>query len=166
MPLELHIGFDGQDAITRQYNAAIIRQASQAGLTAAVIQAETEMVDAATRIVYSRPEGSRKRTGAYRASLGGGQGHIREIREGFARVGTNIFYAHFLEEGTKAHTIRPRSAKVLKFRGRGGKMVYAREVHHPGTPALHVLGTALSQGGPRINRAFTTAFMARIERAI
>lgn len=165
MPLELHIGFEGQAAIERQYSAAIIRQAQQIAMQAAVIQTETEMVDAATRIIYSRPENGRKRSGFYRGSLGaGGRGHIREVRPDYARVGTNIFYAQWIEEGTKAHIIRPRNAKVLKFKGRGGKTVYAREAHHPGTPAFHVLATALNQGGPRINRAYTQAFMARLER--
>lgn len=166
MPLSIGIGFGGQAAIERQYRASVVQQARLAAMQAAVLQTETEMVDAATRIIYSRPEKGRKRSGFYRGSLGaGGRGHIRDIRPDMGRVGTNLFYAGWLEDGTKAHIIRPRNAKVLKFKGRAGKMVYAKQVHHPGTPAFHVLGTALSQGAARINKAYTLAFMARLERA-
>ncbi len=41
----------------------------------------------------------------------------------------------FVEEGTRAHVIRPRRAGgVLVFES-GGETVYARVVHHPGTTA-------------------------------
>lgn len=40
----------------------------------------------------------------------------------------------FAERGTRAHIIRPRTAKVLRFRI-GSRVVYARQVNHPGTPA-------------------------------
>lgn len=159
MPFQLDVTFEGLDAIRRQFNPAVLEHAEQQGLTAALIQTETEMVNAATRIIYARPEGSRKRTGLYRASLGSGAaGHIREQGKGYARVGTNLFYAEWLEDGTKPHVIRPRNAKTLRFKGRSG-IVFAKVVHHPGTPAFHVLGTALTQGGPRINEAFLRAYM-------
>jgi hypothetical protein len=35
--------------------------------------------------------------------------------------------------GSMPHIIRPRKAKVLRFRGRGGGVVFARKVNHPGT---------------------------------
>lgn len=52
-------------------------------------------------------------------------------------------YAAYVELGTKPHVIRPRNRKVLAWPAggarlsgsarRGGKMAFARVVHHPGT---------------------------------
>lgn len=39
--------------------------------------------------------------------------------------------AKFTNDGTRPHKIRPRNAKVLRFKYRG-RIVYAREVNHPG----------------------------------
>lgn len=39
----------------------------------------------------------------------------------------------FLIEGTRPHLIRPRNGRVLRFMGRGGGVVFARLVRHPGT---------------------------------
>jgi len=41
-------------------------------------------------------------------------------------------YAGFIEYGTRAHVIRPRRKKFLRFRV-GGRVVFARKVNHPGT---------------------------------
>lgn len=43
-------------------------------------------------------------------------------------------------EGTGPHEIRPRTARVLRFRPKGTTMfVFARKVHHPGTRANRFL---------------------------
>jgi hypothetical protein len=55
-------------------------------------------------------------------------------------------YALYVHEGTRAHDIRPRNAKVLAFPGagsatlsgrprKGGKIIFAKRVRHPGTKA-------------------------------
>jgi hypothetical protein len=41
-------------------------------------------------------------------------------------------HARFVAEGTRAHIIRPRRMKVLRFKV-GGVTVFAPIVHHPGT---------------------------------
>lgn len=51
-------------------------------------------------------------------------------------------HAGFIEEGTSPHIIRPRRASILAF-DVGGRRVFAREVHHPGTRAHHVVREAL-----------------------
>jgi HK97 gp10 family phage protein len=60
-------------------------------------------------------------------------------------------YAGYVEFGTAPHEIRPKTAKALRFTV-GGKVVFARVVHHPGTrPAYYVAGAFeqwLSQLGP------------------
>lgn len=48
----------------------------------------------------------------------------------------------FVLHGTKPHTIRPRSRKMLRFES-GGKTVFARVVHHPGTKPNNFLLAAL-----------------------
>lgn len=47
---------------------------------------------------------------------------------------SQTYKMHFLEEGTVAHKIRAKRAKVLKFKG-----FSAKEVNHPGTRATHIL---------------------------
>lgn len=60
------------------------------------------------------------------------------------RIGTNVKYARAIHDGTRPHTIRPRRAGgVLRFPGRGGQIVYARSVQHPGTRARPFLRDAL-----------------------
>lgn len=49
------------------------------------------------------------------------------------RVGTNVFYAIYVHEGTgiygpKGVPIRPQRAKMLSWKTKGGKRVYARQV--------------------------------------
>jgi hypothetical protein len=47
-------------------------------------------------------------------------------------VGTNASYARPVHEGSRPHTIRPRRARVLRFK-KGGETIFARFVRHPGT---------------------------------
>lgn len=51
----------------------------------------------------------------------------------------------YVIKGTRKHIIRPRRRKVLKFRV-GGRTVFARVVHHPGTKANDFLTKALRMG--------------------
>lgn len=48
-----------------------------------------------------------------------------------------------VNDGTRPHIIRPRQAKALKFKI-GGRTVYAKVVHHPGTRANPFLDKALA----------------------
>ena len=91
--------------------------------------------------------------------------------EGSITVGYNTPYARYVHDGTAAHIILPRLAKVLAFppsgaRGvyRGGQrvglvefggrksvvpLVFARAVHHPGTKAQPYLADAVTESQPR-----------------
>jgi hypothetical protein len=61
-----------------------------------------------------------------------------------ARIGTDVEYALSVEFGSKPHVIRPNGHPFLKFPdGRTGGDVFAREVHHPGTPEQPFLRPAL-----------------------
>lgn len=73
---------------------------------------------------------------------------------GFRPKATIIFdvdYAAFVNDGTRPHIIRPRTAKALRFTV-GGRVVYAKVVNHPGTRAKPFLDRALREvigGVPR-----------------
>lgn len=60
-----------------------------------------------------------------------------------ARIGTDVDYALSVEFGSKPHIIRPNGHPFLKFPGRDGEDVFAREVHHPGTPEQPFMRPAL-----------------------
>lgn len=51
-------------------------------------------------------------------------------------------YAQAVNDGTRPHIIRPKNAKALRFRV-GGRVVYAKVVHHPGTRPNPFLDRAL-----------------------
>ncbi|UJE15677.1 hypothetical protein SEA_LIGMA_22 [Gordonia phage Ligma] len=59
-------------------------------------------------------------------------------------VTAHAHYAAAVHEGTRPHIIRPRNASVLKF-DVGGRTIFAREVHHPGTRARPFLRNAAEQ---------------------
>ncbi|MCX5326277.1 hypothetical protein [Streptomyces sp. NBC_00120] len=51
----------------------------------------------------------------------------------------------YVLDGTRPHIIRPRRKKALRF-DVGGRTVFAKVVHHPGTKPNDFLGKALRQG--------------------
>lgn len=55
-------------------------------------------------------------------------------------------YALYVNEGTRAHEIRPRIKRVLRFYWRRvGSVVIASRVHHPGTKATHFIDKHLPE---------------------
>ena len=56
----------------------------------------------------------------------------------------DVDYAAAVNDGTRPHEIRPRNAQALRFRI-GGRVVYARVVHHPGTRPNPFLDRALRE---------------------
>ncbi|EGP4894215.1 HK97 gp10 family phage protein [Enterococcus faecium] len=42
-------------------------------------------------------------------------------------------YVAYYYYGTKPHVIRAKKGKMLRFRGKDGKIHYKKQVHHPGT---------------------------------
>ena len=66
-------------------------------------------------------------------------GPYAEVTAGVPGITTYLGYHH---DGTPAHTIRARRRKTLRFVS-GGRVVYARQVRHPGTKGTHFLTHAL-----------------------
>ena len=57
-----------------------------------------------------------------------------------------VIQAATTDKGARAHIIRPRRARVLRFySAKAGGIVFAREVHHPGNAAQHWWGPGLKR---------------------
>lgn len=59
-------------------------------------------------------------------------------------VDTSVAYALFVNEGTAPHDIYPKTARALRFTV-GGRTVYAKHVHHPGTQGTHYIEQSIEQ---------------------
>lgn len=72
-----------------------------------------------------------------------------------AGVEAHAEYAMFVHEGTRPHTIMPRNVKVLAWKPRGGDVVYAKHVNHPGTKAQPWLRLSAQVASSRHGFAFS-----------
>lgn len=68
------------------------------------------------------------------------RGYVRLTADNiYISVGTADQIFKFVDEGTKAHIIRPVKAKMLHWvDASSGEDRFAMEVHHPGTQAQHI----------------------------
>jgi phage gpG-like protein len=84
-------------------------------------------------------------------------------------VNDSVRYAAILEHGgsTPPHDIVPDKAKALAFAA-GGRSVFARAVHHPGSrfPARPYLASALSDEADKIAAALKLAAITAAREAI
>jgi len=58
--------------------------------------------------------------------------HYRGVKGQYLWIGSKEKHAYMHHEGTRPHIITPREAPILRFRA-GSRVVYTREVMHPGT---------------------------------
>ncbi len=82
-------------------------------------------------------------TGRLRASIRIEARRTLTLRSVFT-VGSDVEYAQMVHDGTRPHIIRPKRAQALRFRI-GGRIVYAKVVHHPGTKARPFLDRAMRE---------------------
>ena len=76
------------------------------------------------------------------AAQRGTKSHVKIMVGGvLVRVENRVNHAIFLEKGTKAHDIRPRNKKYLRFWA-GGGWVFSKGVKHPGTKPTRFLSRA------------------------
>jgi hypothetical protein len=80
-------------------------------------------------------------TGRLRASIRVERRSFFGLRQRWT-IGSDVEYAPMVNDGTRPHLIRPRRAQVLRFKV-GGRTVFAKVVHHPGTRARPFLDRAL-----------------------
>lgn len=83
-------------------------------------------------------------TGRLRAAIGPAQYNRTWTLRPRVTIPVNVEYAGMVHDGTRPHTIRPRNAQVLRFMV-GGRVVYARVVHHPGTRPRPFLDRAVRE---------------------
>jgi len=73
---------------------------------------------------------------------------IRWVKEGDS-IGIKILdYGKYVEWGTPPHVIYPKNAKALHWKS-GGKDVFAKVVHHPGTRAQPFIRPSFRDDLPR-----------------
>lgn len=145
--------------VTRSMETAI--RALDHHVGRAVVAGSVLIADAARELAGHRTQ---VRTGGYIASIIPGR-----VRGTFSRNtlqvivaagGARIYYAKFLEHGTKPHVIeakknRPRGS--LRWVGSGDNFVFRRRVHHPGTKPLHIMRDAARMAGPQLGRLVADA---------
>lgn len=131
--LALRIGIAGR---APEKLAAIVRRLRPA-LSGAFRELLNEIQSRATKLAPIR-------TGHLRRTIG--PPRITELPLGIMGTLTaTASYAAAVEFGTRPHAIRPRRAKALRFLGRGGQVVFARSVQHPGTRPKPYLQPAFDQ---------------------
>ena len=120
-----------------EFTAAAERFA--ADVLGATRTAVAETVDEAA--AHARAVGAFKdQTGALRRSIVGRV--VRRDASGTSGVvEATALHAVFVEDDTRAHEIRPRNARMLRWE-RSGEVHFARVVRHPGTRAKPFMGPA------------------------
>lgn len=87
------------------------------------------MRDLALDAVSEQKRRAPVRTGNLRRSI-----HLGRVTARSAETIAGANYAAYVEFGTRAHEIRPRTKRVLRWKS-GGSYRYATRVNHPGTRA-------------------------------
>lgn len=70
-----------------------------------------------------------------------------------AEIGPTVEYGAAVEYGSAPHVIRAKDGGMLAFPGRGGGMVFVREVNHPGNAPQPFMGPAFDRNVPLFERA-------------
>jgi hypothetical protein len=107
-----------------------------------------------------RKPGFTRRTGATQAATTSKV--VRTRSGGVVRLRNTKGHARTLEGGSKPHVIRARSAKALRFIGKGG-LVFRKSVNHPGTKPYRFLSRARDQASGSFHRGMSRR-MAEIAR--
>ena len=103
----------------------------------------TELREASRQVVNRAKILAPVRTGRLRSSIRAEPPVFFSLR-GKVSVGSDLEYAAAVNDGSRPHIIRPRRAQVLRF-SVGGRIVFAKVVHHPGTKGTHFLDRALRE---------------------
>jgi hypothetical protein len=94
----------------------------------------------ATRVQTVQQAYVRKRTG-YLLSTIRKQRSYKTSRPSVTVVAgsRNIDYTWYEDQGTRPHVILPRNKQFLRFVDKGGRIVFAKRVNHPGTTGSHFI---------------------------
>jgi hypothetical protein len=80
------------------------------------------------------------RTGHLRRSIK--MEHIYYSTGAAVKVGSTLSYAYLHHEGSKPHIVAPKNNELLRF-NRGSRIIYTRQVMHPGTKPNRYLADQL-----------------------
>ena len=83
-----------------------------------------------------------RKTGAYGRGFRKERARVRG--QAAVRLVNDSGHAAILEHGSRPHIIEPRTKKALYWDGAAHPV---RKVHHPGTPAFHIMRNALKAAG-------------------
>ncbi len=122
---------------------------------AAVLTELQDARDFGVDYVQKNP-GFKRRTGALQDATTGQV--IRTRNRGIVRLLNRKPYAAAIDKGARPHVIRARSAKALRFMGKGG-VVFRRSVNHPGNKPYRFLSRATNAAG----RSFFQQMNARMK---
>lgn len=111
-----------------------------------------ELREASRQVVNRAKVLAPVRSGRLRSSIRAEPPRIFSLR-GSVTVGSDLEYAAMVNDGTRPHLIRPRTKQVLRFEV-GGRVVFAKLVHHPGTRANPFLDRALREVAAQRGYAF------------
>lgn len=105
-----------------------------------------------------------KATRLFKDQSGATRQSIRHTRFQLAGTVTASGASHWLEYGTKPHTIAARRAKMLRF-VQNGAVRFAYSVHHPGTAERPFMQQARDEGERDLAYALDYLVGAAIQRA-
>jgi hypothetical protein len=101
-----------------------------------------ELERRAARVIQLAQQLAPMDTGLYKRSFTTERTRIRG--KAAVQVRNTAPYAAIIEHGSRPHVIEPKDAKALFWPGARHPVT---RVNHPGTPAMHVLRTALRAAG-------------------
>lgn len=103
-----------------------------------VLERKADKVEALARQLYA----PHRRTGEYGRSFE--KQRVRVRGAAAVRLVNTSDHAAILEHGSRPHIIEPSAKKALFWPGAAHPV---RRVHHPGTPAFHIMRNALRAAG-------------------
>lgn len=77
-----------------------------------------------------------------------------------------VYYAGFVERGTKSHIIRTRSSKTLRMGGVSAKAVFIKQVQHPGARQKPFMAPALAAKADAAIKAIAEHIKKRLAEAV
>ncbi|MET8278275.1 hypothetical protein [Micromonospora sp. NPDC005174] len=100
-----------------------------------------ELERRADRVIVRARVTAPVRSYEYRSRIG--RERVESARTATVRVVARADHSLILEQGSRPHIIEPRRKQALAWPGVAHPV---KRVHHPGTPAMHILRNALIAG--------------------
>lgn len=175
--MRFEVSIEGADDLQRAWNQVFLARLRR-GARQAVARSVARGAEVAKSHVNrsDKTEGTHLKDEIYGRVTGEVTGGIPAIE---GEIVAPKEYAKFLEEGTAAHIIRPKSGAfgplnegqsrkrgakphLLVFKGKDGKWVSKAEVHHPGTKPHPFMGVAYFAAEQRLEAELEKAIEAAV----